>query len=139
MNMTHAVWQYSGATLVVVALGLSGCGAGGSASGPVAHWHGKVTINGQPVPSDAQARISFMPEITRPGQKANPTSAEIVNSQYDAPKVPVGPVKVTFNIVRWSGQTTTAGAASSRPVPKWEFLVPEKYRDGMALEVEEGV
>jgi hypothetical protein len=122
---------------MVVALGLAGCGQS-SNSGPVAHWQGKVTIGGQPVPADAQGRISFMPKLTQPGQKAKPSSAEIVGGKYDAPNVPLGPVTVSFNIVRWSGKTVTAGTDSTRPMPKWDFLVPEKYRDGIPFEVEEG-
>src|SRR5262245_46593244 len=123
---------------IVVTVGMSGCKSDAD-SGPVAHWRGKVTIKGKEIPNDADARIEFMPEITKAGQKAKPASAQIVKGEYDAPHVRVGPVRVTFQIVRWAGQaTTTAGADSSRPTPKWEFLVPKEHRDGMLFEIEEG-
>jgi hypothetical protein len=137
-NRTHVEYRhYVGVSWLIVVVGLSGCKSE-SDTGPVAHWKGRVTIGGKPIPPDAQARISFMPEITQPGQKAKPSSAEIVDSKYDAANVPVGPVTVSFNIVRWAGETTTAGGDSSRPVPKWEFLVPENYKDGIPMQVEEG-
>jgi hypothetical protein len=99
---------------------------------PVGHLKGKVTIKGKPVPSDAHARIIFAPPATGSNRNAKPAIAPIVNSQYDAPNVPVGPITADFDIQQDTGREFARGMKESKN------LVPEEHQDGIALKVSEG-
>jgi hypothetical protein len=119
--------------IVIAALGLAamatvGCDAGGSGK-PTAHLSGKVTIDGQPVPNDTRATITF--RATGPGQ-ANHTSALITNSEYDCPNVPAGDVEVYIQIVQETGRMASEGG---RSWPETRNLIAEKYNDAIPLKV----
>jgi hypothetical protein len=113
---------------------VAGCGDG--ARGPVAHWYGRVTVKGQPLPEDAKGRIFFAPVFSQGEATAAPTSAEIVESEYDSTNVPVGQVNVRFEIKRPTGRNIS-GSGGDR-YEQLEDLVPEKQRDGTLVTVEEG-
>ena len=104
----------------------SGCGEG---SGPTAHLAGAVTINGKPVPSDAEASLSFEPEAG-----GRPVSVPITNGRYDSLETPQGDVYVKFYISRRVGPVKT----SERTGEKYQDvanLVPPEHAAGMPLSV----
>jgi hypothetical protein len=124
-----------GRLAVLLATVASGCDLGGDQP-PVAHLHGRVSVNSQPLPGDAMARIFFTPVVSPEGNSAPPAMAEVVDSQYSNPSVPVGQVNVRFDIKRKTGRKIPRG--TSEPLEELEDLVPVKHRDGMMISVEEG-
>jgi hypothetical protein len=122
---------YVGRMLVLVAAVLI-VGCNFHSGSPVAHLKGKVTIAGKPVPSEADARIIFAPPATGSNRNAKPAIVPIVNSQYDAPEVPVGPMTARFDIQRNTGREFARGMKES------ENLVPKEDESGFALDVTEG-
>lgn len=117
----------------VLCLAASGCGKSGSEF-PVARLEGTVTINGQPLPADAEAWIQFMP--TGGGGQAPPARSPIVDGRYVAENVPLGSVLVTFNITRLTGRMVVEdNAPGGTPDPERENLVPESCRQGIPLEI----
>jgi hypothetical protein len=127
---TRALFDYCllATVLLCAAASLCGCDSGGSGK-PTAHLSGAVTIDGQPVPADAQATISF--RATAPGQ-ANHTSAIITNSEYDCPDVPVGDVEVYIQILQETGKMTSEGG---RSWPEKRSLIAAKYDKAIAMNV----
>jgi hypothetical protein len=134
MGKTSRLRWYRLAVLIALSL-MVGCNAG-KATGPVAHWQGKVTINGEPIPSDARGRIMFVPSSTGSNRNAKPAIVEIVNSRYDAPDVPIGPLTVTFDIMRLTGREIPREGGP--PIQESESLVPEEHRNGVPVNVTEG-
>jgi hypothetical protein len=115
---------------ILAAVALLGCDAGGSGK-PTAHLSGDITIDGEPVPSDASVTINFRPPLGSSGQ-AGPTSAEISGSSYDCPNVPLGTVDVFIQIVQPTGRMTSEGG---RSWPETRSLIADKYASGIQLEV----
>jgi hypothetical protein len=113
--------------LLLVAALLVGCGSGL----PVAHLKGKVTIAGQPIPSDARARIIFAAPVVGATRMAKPAIVNIVNSQYDAPNVPVGQITANFDIQQ-------DGREVGRGMREAKNLVPPDHQSGIAFTVAEG-
>lgn len=98
-----------------------------------AHLQGRITINGNDLPQDAEGYIQFM--TTKPGQ-APPVSVQIQDSTFDAEGVPTGPLNVIFNITRLTGRMVREdNAPGATPYPEREDLVPPAYRAGFAAEV----
>jgi hypothetical protein len=111
--------------VLAVLLLMSGCGKG---SAPTAHLAGAVMIGGAPIPSDADAALSFKP------QNGKAVSVPITNGKYDSPNTPVGSVLVQFYISRRVGPMKT----SERTGEKYQDianLVPPDHAAGMSLEV----
>jgi hypothetical protein len=111
---------------------LWGCSEDGALSKPTAHLRGNVTIDGRPVPSDAEGTIVFRP--AGGGGQAQPASATIVDSKYDAPNVPQGKVKAYFNIGRLTGRMITEAAGGS-PFAEMEQLAPAEAETGISIDV----
>jgi hypothetical protein len=112
--------------LAIIIFLMSGCRDG---SGPNAHLAGTVTINGKPVPSDADAAVSFQPQGG--GQSV---TVPITNGRYDSPSTPQGSVLVKFYISRRVGPIKT----SERTGEKYQDtanLVPPDHAAGMSLVV----
>jgi len=109
--------------LVVMAIG---CGKSDKPSYPSATIQGTVTIDGAPVKDGS---LQFMPGKDVKGQVAQ---AAIVSGKFQAKNVPIGKLRVMFNITRPTGKMVTE---YSTPYPEIENLVPEKYRDGVDLVV----
>jgi hypothetical protein len=78
--------------LLLLAVGLAGCGGG---SADTVHLKGKVTLDGEPVPTDAQASVTFQPTA---GNKGKAVTAAIVNGAYDSPNTPRGPVLAIMSL-----------------------------------------
>jgi len=101
---------------------------------PGAHLAGKVTIQGQPVPADAEGRIRFMP--TSPGQ-GPPVETTIQNSRYEIRNVPKGKQRVFFYITRRTGRVIL-NQTSPDAYPhqeERENLVPPRFQQGVEIEV----
>jgi hypothetical protein len=113
--------------LVLLVVALAGCGAG---TGGTAHLQGQVTLGGKPLPSDATAFISFVPDK----QGAETVSVPVTGGQYDSPQTPVGAVKVFFEINRPAGPMKTS-ERTGQPYQDIASLVPAKYATGLPLEV----
>ena len=80
--------------LVCVSL-LASMGCGKGSSGQTAHLSGSVTLDGKPLPADAQASITFQPTK---GNKGRAIAVPIVNGQYDSPDTPLGSVSAILNL-----------------------------------------
>jgi len=118
-------------TLLLPIVLIVGCNSG--SSWPVAHLHGKVTIDGQPLPGNLDnPRIMFVPPATGDNRNAKPVIATIVDGQYDAPDVPTGPITVRFDLQQLTGREFARGMTES------VNLVPMEHQDGIAIEVTEG-
>lgn len=89
---------------------------------------GEVTIDGAPV---KEGTLQFMPAPETKGQVAQ---ANIVDGKFAAKNVPIGKLRVMFNITRKTGKMITE---YSTPYPEIEDLVPEKYRSGIDVTVKE--
>ena len=107
---------------------MSGCG---DSSSRTAHLAGTVTINGKPVPSDAEAAVSFEPQ-----GGGRSVSVPITNGRYDSPNTPQGSVVVKFYISRRVGPMKT----SERTGEKYQDtanLVPPDHAAGKSIEIRE--
>lgn len=113
----------------VLALALvAGCSEDGAP--PTAHLRGVVTIDGKPIPAEAESTIMFR---TTAANQAGPASSRIVDGRFDVPAAPRGPVRVVFSIQLPIGEK--AFAPGMRPEMQFRSLVPQKHADGMALEI----
>ena len=93
------------------------CGCGQiTQSKPTAKLAGVVTIDGNPLPEDAEGTVQFMPTA---GGQAPPTSAPIVSGRYQAEYVPIGPVKASFNITRFTGKMIKESGAPGGLRKRW--------------------
>jgi hypothetical protein len=84
----------------------------------------------QSPPTRRQASITFKP--TQSGQ-AGSTTALVTNGRYDAPDVPKGNILMLFNIQQPTGRQLREGVGN--PYDELRSLVPEKYAQGMPLDV----
>jgi len=118
---TRSLTGWAGALAVALLVSL-GC-LGGSDK-ETAHLQGTVTLGGQPIPADADARI-----VVRPTQldQVSASAAVIRDGRYDLPDAPLGEVEVSFTIQRPTGRRVDPGDGG-RPVPEYEFLVPQDER-----------
>jgi hypothetical protein len=107
----------------------TGCGVD-SQGKSTAHLQGTITIDGEPLPNDAEGSITFKP--TTPGQ-AKSTGAQILAGKYNCPEAPVGPVKVYISIQQRTGKMISDGGVRSYPEMK-ELIAPGSGA-GIELEV----
>ena len=111
-----------------LALGASlGCG-GGTSSDDTAHLQGVVTIDGQPLPAEAQGSITFRNDAGRA------ITAPIVEGRYDSPQTPRGAVKAYFTISKPTGKTYKSGRTGA-DVPETVSIVPASASGGLDVEV----
>lgn len=102
-----------------------GCGAA-IPDFPTATLKGIVTIDKKPVQDGS---LQFVPQTNVRGQVAQ---ARIVDGAFIAKRVPVGKVRVMFNITRATGKMITEYSSSH---PEIEDLLPAQYREGIELTV----
>ena len=104
-----------------------GCG-GKPSKGPTVKWSGTVTIEGQPIPGNAQGQIIVNSNSATGASRGD--QAEIVNGSYTLNNVPKGEVMVSFDIY------TTAPAKdpsdAERGVMDTTSIVPERWTQGVA-------
>ena len=112
-------------TWMLLAVLTTGCAAE-KPGFPTATIQGTVTIDRVPVKAGS---IQLIPGSGVKGQVAQST---IADGKYEAKNVPVGKLRVMFNITRETGKMITE---YSTPYPEIENLVPEQYRDGVDLTV----
>ena len=102
---------------------LVGCGGP-----PTTLLSGTVTLNGKPVPSDAEAFISFTPV----GGEA--VSVPITEGKYESSETPRGMVTVHFHILQKVGPVKVS-ERTGEEFQEEKNLVPAKYATGIQLEV----
>lgn len=118
--------------LVLVAASIAGCGPS-ARSLPAARLAGKITVNGKPLPADAEGAITFMSAARN---QAAPTQVRLSGGSYTANDVPIGQVTVLFNITRLTGRMVREKDAPRGALfPEREVLVPAACREGIPLEV----
>jgi hypothetical protein len=115
--------------LAVVCTVTAGCG---SSNSPVAHLQGIVTVNGNPLPEDANAFINFSPAR---GNKGKSVSVGVIGGRYDSPKTPRGPVTVSFDISRPVGPEKKSDR-TGKMYQEVVSLVPPKYATGIQIDVQ---
>ena len=101
-----------------------GCG---SPSDPTVKWSGTVTIEGQPIPSDALGVI-----IVRSNSATGATrgvQAEIINGAYTLQSVPQGEVTVSFDIYKLVPAKDKMDA--ERGIEEKNILVPDRWAIGV--------
>ncbi len=117
-----------GGWLVVVACACLGCSEEETGP-PTAHLQGAVTINGQPIPADAEASISFNPAALG---DARPASGVIADGKFDVKDAPVGKVRVLFNISQSTGKMHSEAGHEAM---EYKSLVPKSLLNGQEIEV----
>jgi hypothetical protein len=88
-----------------------------------------VTINGQPIPAEAQARVTFVPTSTTQG---DPATVEIVGGKYDCPNAPQGNVLAQFSITKPGAEYMSGRGEKARELI---ILVPAASTAGVTIEV----
>ena len=109
---------------------LAGCDKA-SRSANTARLKGKITLDGQPIPADSRASITFKP--TRSGQ-AKTTFASIIDGSYDSSETPKGLVKVYISIQQPTGRMISE--AGGRPYAEMRSLVPANYTGGFDMDID---
>lgn len=123
MNKRFALLAMS--VLIVSVFFLSGCGS--KSSGPTVKWAGTVTLDGQPIPSDAIGTIIV--QTSGQAGQAGSTQGSIVNGQYSLKDVPQGSVLVRFNILQQKPSTRPEDAG--RGIIDSTDLTPKKWQKGV--------
>jgi hypothetical protein len=107
---------------------MSGCTDSGP---PTAHLRGTITINGQPIPADAEAVII----IRSAGEgQARSTSARLEGGRFDVPDAPRGSVRIQFSIEQPTG-VIAAFEPGAAPEMRYRSLVPPEHGKGIVREI----
>jgi hypothetical protein len=112
--------------IVVLLVCIAALGCGGSGTG--ASLYGKVTLDGAPI---EQGTLQFVPS----DGKGQPVGANVVAGAYQVDDVPAGPVAVNIDARK---QTGVMDIGSGRTAPKLESIIPDKYSQGISIEVKRG-
>jgi hypothetical protein len=117
--------------LGVLALACLGCGK--NATSDTAHWAGKVTLDGEPIPASAQGAITFQPAA---GSKSKAVTVAIVNGVYDSRITPLGQVTAIVSLNLPNGKTYKS-ERTGQDIPELSpvTLTPEQSQ-GIALSVD---
>ena len=103
-----------------------GCGKS-STKGPTVKWSGTVTIEGQPLPSNAHGQIIVQGNSSTGASRGD--QAEIVNGSYSLQSVPKGEVTVSFNIYTTAPSKDPMDA--ERGVEETTNIVPDRWTQGV--------
>jgi hypothetical protein len=112
----------------LLALVVAGCGGGGDQG---VHLQGKITVNGQDLPADAEGTIMF--RTTQAGQ-GKAATARIAAGAYDSPDTPTGPLKVFITLQKPTGRMLDNGRGD--PSPEYASLIAPEYGSGIDLTVD---
>lgn len=123
MSLTSVVRS----SALVLALGCAG------EVGNTARLAGKVTLDGKPIPADAQAAITFQPEL---GSTAKPVTVPIKNSTYDSPNTPRGFVTAIFNLNIPTGKMVMSERIGKEVAELETVTLHADQVGGISLEVE---
>lgn len=104
-----------------------GCG---KAEKHVARIQGVVTIDGQPLPADAMANVSFRPTLPGQGRAAGAT---VVGGKFDCRDAPLGKVKVYIDVQRVTGRMIQE--SDGVPFREVRSIISPKYGSGIDLEI----
>ncbi len=119
--------------LIVLTAHSLGCGKSGSST-PSVHLQGAVMIDGEPVPANAQASITFQPSA---GNKGRPVTVPIVGGKYDSPETPLGSVLAIVSLNIPTGKTVMSERMGGEvPEIKTIALSPEQA-GGIKLDLTE--
>jgi hypothetical protein len=122
MERISARWLASTfALLLLIAVGLSGCGR------PYGSVSGKVTYQGKALSSGL---VVF---VDKDGKVTQPAGIE-VDGSYVAEKVPVGQVTACVETLPLSGGDAGPNAAKDQPRPRYT-PIPPKYKDAKQSEL----
>lgn len=112
------------AMMVLIAIGLSGCGGSNYSK---AHLEGAVTVSDKPI---AEGIISIVPLA---GKHGSGVTGPIAAGRYSLENVPIGKVRVYLTAVQRTGKTVRFG---NDDIPEKISLIPDRYREGIELEVQ---
>jgi hypothetical protein len=107
---------------------LAGCDTGRRSD--TAHVQGTLTIGGEPLPSDAQANVTFVPAA-----KGRSAGAAVTDGKYDCPDAPLGNVKAIISVMRPTGKMITE--SDNRPYAEVGSIIANKYSSGVDVEITE--
>lgn len=122
---------FCAATACLIVLPLTGCGT--DSKGDVAHWSGEVTLDGKPLPDDAEGSITFRSMGAGGGQAV---TVRVENGHYDSPQTPKGKVIAYFDINRPTGRTYHSERVG-KDVQETKSIVPEEHLQGIEFDVTE--
>jgi hypothetical protein len=91
---------------------------------------GRITLDGKPLPADAEGSISFQPNS---GDQSRAVVAQVVDGSYDSPSTPTGLVKAVINLTQPTGRMLDN--ARGDPSPEMRSLVPPEAASVFDLEV----
>ena len=120
--MTRNVYTFLACMLAFAVV--VGCGGGKE---PTVKWSGTVTIEGQPIPGNAQGQIIVSSNSATGASRGD--QAEIVNGSYTLNNVPKGEVTVSFDI--YVSTPAKDPLDAERGVMDTTNLVPEKWTQGV--------
>ena len=118
-----------GALAVVVGV-CAGCPAKEGSGLPTAHLKGAVTLNGGPIPADADASIVFYPAEVGDARAA---SAIIKDGKYDVADAPIGKGRAVISITQPTGEVVEEAGRKSI---QFKSLVPKPLWDGQEIHVD---
>ena len=111
--------------ILLLSVNAIGCGPEESPY-PTANVSGKITLDGQPL---ASGSITFLPEG---GEQARPTATDFSDGIYSLTDAPLGRVRVRIISTKETGKLIPG---SSEMVPEVVDVVPQRYRQGIELEI----
>lgn len=122
----HSKFGVARSILVLVAIGVAGCGNSGPSFYPV---KGKVTLNGEPLKS---ANVMFQPDNGPPATGTTNDSGEYTLTTGGKPGAIAGNHKVSISAAESSGGDANMtpddyAKAGAMPTVEVKSLIPEKY------------
>jgi hypothetical protein len=117
------------ACVLLIVAGIVGCG--GSAIDTV-HLKGKVTLDGDPVPPNAQASVTFQPAA---GNKGKAVTVPIVNGAYDSPNTPRGSVLAIMSLSIPTGKMVMSERMGTEVPEIKTVMLSQEQAGGIALDV----
>jgi hypothetical protein len=101
-----------------------GCSSKKSDAG--ARLEGVVTLDGNPI---TEGNLQFIPPQSN---KQGPVVVSIKDGRYVAPAVPLGKIRVLVGATKKTGRMIKE---YSTPYPEVVSIIPERYRDGIEINV----
>ncbi len=105
-------------------------GCSGSSGPGTAHLSGQVTLDGKPLPDDAQGVIVFQPAQLDANHRA--VSTPIEAGHYNCPDAPVGKVRALIDVQLPTGKVLEGPAGRS---PEYRSVVAQQNNKGIAFEI----
>jgi hypothetical protein len=121
-----------GCTVAMAAFAITCMGCGADAESGTAHLAGKVTLDGESVPANAQAAITFQPSA---GNKGKAVSVPIVNGAYDSPSTPRGPVLAIMSLSIPTGKTMKSERTGREVSEMTTIALSPEQLGGIALDI----